>query len=90
MTRKWGWMGLVQAREAWNSVPPSSSTEQTTPNGLSLVNYSVTFPVEPAHTPVLKMRKWKCRESSVSPQVELGLRPRAPKSPVALPGLQVT
>ena len=51
----------------------------------------VIFPAKPAHIPVLKMRKSKCQNCSVSPQAELELKPRIPKCPAQGPllGLQV-
>lgn len=42
----------------------------------------VTLPVKSDHIQILKMRKSKCQKCSMSPQVELGFKPRAPKSPL--------
>ena len=49
----------------------------------------VIFPAKPAHISVLKMRKSKCQNCSVSPQAELESKPRIPKCPAQGPLLSL-
>ena len=79
-----------EAQSSWLTLYSSAEQflEHQMVYGSSLM---VIFPAKPAHIPVLKMRKSKCQNCSVSPQAELEFKPRIPKCPAqgSLLGLQV-